>query len=35
VHVAVDDTTRLAYVEILPDERAVTSVGFLGRAIAR
>ena len=34
VHVAVDDTTRLAYVEILPDERGVTSVGFLRRAIA-
>jgi transposase InsO family protein len=34
VHVAVDDTTRLAYVEILPDERGVTSVGFLHRAIA-
>lgn len=34
VHVAVDDTTRLAYVEILPDERAVTSVGFLERATA-
>lgn len=34
VHVAVDDTTRLAYVEILPDERGVTSVGFLQRAIA-
>lgn len=34
VHVCVDDTTRLAYVEILPNERAVTSVGFLRRAIA-
>jgi transposase InsO family protein len=34
VHVAIDDTTRLAYVEILPDERGVTSVGFLQRAIA-
>jgi transposase InsO family protein len=34
VHVAVDDTTRLAYVEILPDERGVTSVGFLQRAVA-
>jgi transposase InsO family protein len=33
VHVAVDDTTRLAYVEILPDERGATSVGFLQRAI--
>jgi transposase InsO family protein len=34
VHVAVDDTSRLAYVEILDDERATTSVGFLRRAIA-
>lgn len=34
VHVCVDDATRLAYVEVLPDERAVTTVGFLDRAIA-
>jgi transposase InsO family protein len=34
VHVAIDDTTRLAYVEILPDERGITSVGFLQRATA-
>ncbi len=34
VHVCVDDTTRLAYVEVLPDEKAVTSVGFLARAVA-
>jgi transposase InsO family protein len=34
VHVAVDDTSRLAYVEILDDERGVTCVGFLRRAIA-
>jgi transposase InsO family protein len=34
VHVAVDDATRLAYVEVLPDERAVTTVGFLERAVA-
>lgn len=33
-HVAVDDTTRLAYVEILDDERGPTCVGFLRRAIA-
>lgn len=31
---AVDDTSRLAYVEILDDERGVTCVGFLRRAIA-
>jgi transposase InsO family protein len=34
VHVAVDDATRLAYVEVLPDEKATTAVGFLHRAIA-
>jgi len=34
VHVCVDDTTRLAYVEVLPDEKAATSVGFLERAVA-
>jgi transposase InsO family protein len=34
VHVAVDDTSRLAYVEILDDEKAATCVGFLRRAIA-
>ena len=34
VHVCVDDATRLAYVEVLPDERADTTVGFLQRAIA-
>jgi len=34
VHVAVDDATRLAYVEVLDDEKAATAVGFLRRAIA-
>jgi transposase InsO family protein len=34
VHVAIDDATRLAYLEVLADERAVTAVGFLRRAIA-
>jgi transposase InsO family protein/transposase-like protein len=34
VHVCVDDATRLAYVEVLPDERAATAVGFLHRAVA-
>jgi transposase InsO family protein len=34
VHVCVDDATRLAYVEVLPDERATTAIGFLRRAIA-
>ena len=34
VHVCVDDATRLAYVEVLSDEQAITVVGFLRRAIA-
>lgn len=34
VHVAVDDTSRLAYVEVLDDERGTTCVEFLRRAIA-
>lgn len=33
VHVAIDDATRLAYVEVLPDEKALTAVGFLRRAL--
>src|SRR3954471_24280330 len=33
VHVCVDDATRLAYVEVLDDEKARTSVGFLKRAV--
>jgi transposase InsO family protein len=32
-HVAIDDTTRLAYVEILDDEKGPTCVAFLRRAI--
>jgi len=32
--VCVDDTTRLAYVEVLADEKGLTAVGFLKRAIA-
>ncbi len=34
VHVAVDDATRLAYVEVLEDEKAVTAAAFLRRAVA-
>jgi transposase InsO family protein len=34
VHVCVDDATRLAYVEVLPDEKAITAIGFLKRAVA-
>jgi transposase InsO family protein len=33
VHVCVDDATRLAYVEVLADEKATTAIGFLRRAI--
>jgi transposase InsO family protein len=33
VHVCVDDATRLAYVEVLPDEKAITAIGFLKRAL--
>jgi transposase InsO family protein len=33
-HVAVDDFSRLAYVEVLPDEKAATTIGFLERALA-
>jgi transposase InsO family protein len=34
VHVAVDDYSRLAYAEVLPDEKASTAAGFLRRAVA-
>jgi hypothetical protein len=34
VHVAIDDATRLAYAEVLSDEKAITAIGFLSRAIA-
>jgi transposase InsO family protein len=34
VHVCIDDATRLAYVEILADEKATTAVAFLRRALA-
>jgi transposase InsO family protein len=33
-HVAIDDATRLAYVELLADETATTAIGFLRRAKA-
>ena len=33
VHVAIDDATRLAYVEVLADEKAVTAIAFLRRAV--
>jgi transposase InsO family protein len=34
VHIAIDDTTRLAYVEVLADETATTAIAFLRRALA-
>jgi transposase InsO family protein len=34
VHIAIDDATRLAYAEVLADEKAETAVGFLSRAVA-
>jgi transposase len=33
VHIAIDDATRLAYAEVLPDEKATTAIAFLGRAV--
>jgi transposase InsO family protein len=33
VHIAIDDATRLAYAEVLSDEKATTAVAFLGRAL--
>jgi transposase InsO family protein len=34
VHIAVDDYSRLAYAEVLPDEKAATAIGFLRRAVS-
>jgi transposase len=34
VHIAIDDATRLAYAEVLSDEKATTAIGFLKRAVA-
>jgi transposase InsO family protein len=33
VHVCVDDATRLAYVEVLPNEKGPTAAAFLRRAV--
>lgn len=33
-HVCVDDHSRLAYVEVLPDEKSVSSIAFLERAVS-
>ena len=34
VHVAIDDCTRVGYAEVLADEQAETTVGFLARVVA-
>ncbi len=34
VHVAIDDASRLSYVEVLPNERSTSSTGFLKRSVA-
>ena len=34
VHIAIDDHSRLAYAEVLPDEKAATAIAFLKRALA-
>jgi len=34
VHVAIDDHSRVTYVEVLPDEKGDTTTGFLERALA-
>lgn len=33
VHAAIDDHSRIAYAEILTDEKAATAVGFMARAV--
>jgi transposase InsO family protein len=35
LHVCVDDYSRVAYVELLPDERGATAAAFLERAVKR
>jgi transposase InsO family protein len=34
VHIAIDDCSRLAYAEVLGDEKATTAIAFLRRAVA-
>jgi transposase InsO family protein len=34
VHIAIDDCSRLAYAEVLTDEKGPTAVGYLKRAVA-
>jgi transposase InsO family protein len=33
VHIAIDDATRMAYAEVLRDEKAITAIAFLRRAV--
>ena len=33
MHIAIDDATRLAYAEVLADEKASTAIAFLRRAL--
>ena len=33
-HVAVDDATRLAYIEVMADKQKPTVIGFISRAVA-
>jgi transposase InsO family protein len=34
LHVAIDDASRLAYTEMLPNEKKASAIAFLGRALA-
>jgi transposase InsO family protein len=34
VHIAIDDCTRMAYAEVLGDEKATTAIAFMRRAVA-
>jgi hypothetical protein len=34
VHIAIDDCSRLASAEVLPNEQATTAIAFLRRAVA-
>jgi len=34
LHIAIDDRTRLAYAELLPNEKGITCAGFIRRAAA-
>ena len=34
LHVAIDDATRLAYTEVLPDEKKQTAIAFLSKTLA-